>query len=332
MSVIHGGRLDEAVAKFGGAHKKWLDLSTGINPVAYPMPEIEERAWTQLPQSSDIEHLLSVAKLAYGAPDDAKCAVGAGSQAFIQAVPTLFKPQSVAIVGFTYQEHGLCWQQAGHEVLVADGFESAEASARIIVLVNPNNPDGRTHDPAMLAELAKRLGAKGGLLVVDEAFCDGTPELSTMKYAGQPGLLILRSFGKFFGLAGLRLGFAFGPDLLIERLGQCLGPWPVSSPAIAVGTNALMDKSWIKRTKKRLAANRSAFAQVLTNANLSIVGGTDLFVLVQIEYASELYEHLASKYILTRPFPGREDWLRMGIPGKKPVLNRVAKALAEFSK
>ncbi len=332
MSVIHGGRLDEAVAKFGGAHKKWLDLSTGINPVAYPMPDIEESAWTQLPLSSDIEHLLSVAKLAYGAPEGAKCAVGAGSQAFIQAVPTLFKPQSVAIVGFTYQEHGLCWQQAGHEVLVADGFESAEASARIIVLVNPNNPDGRTYDPLMLAELAKRLGAKGGLLVVDEAFCDVAPELSAMEYAGQPGLLILRSFGKFFGLAGLRLGFAFGPDLLIERLAQCLGPWPVSGPAITVGIKALMDKSWIKRIKKRLAANRSAFEGILTNAKLSIVGGTDLFVLVQIENASELYEHLASKHILTRPFPGREDWLRMGVPGKKPVLNRVAKALAEFSK
>ena len=332
MSVIHGGRLGEAVAKFGGTHKKWLDLSTGVNPVAFPMPEIDGRAWTQLPQNSDIEHLLSAAKSVYGAPDDAKCAVGAGSQAFIQAVPTLFKPQSVAIVGFTYQEHGLCWQQAGHEVLVADGFESAEASARIIVLVNPNNPDGRTHDPAMLSELAKRLGAKGGLLVVDEAFCDVTPELSAMEYAGQPGLLILRSFGKFFGLAGLRLGFAFGPDLLIERLGQCLGPWPVSGPAITVGTMALTDKSWIKRTKKRLAVNRSAFEQVLTNENLVIVGGTGLFVLVQTENASELYEHLASRQILTRPFPGREDWLRLGIPGKKSALNRVAKALAEFNK
>ena len=217
-------------------------------------------------------------------------------------------------------------------MLVADGFESAEASARIIVLVNPNNPDGRTHDPAMLAELAKRLGAKGGLLVVDEAFCDVAPELSAMEYAGQPGLLILRSFGKFFGLAGLRLGFAFGPDLLIKRLGQFLGPWPVSGPAITVGTKALMDKNWKKRTKKRLAASRSAFEQVLTNSIILIVGGTDLYVLVQTEIASELHEHLASRQILTRPFPGREDWLRMGVPGKKPVLNRVAKALAEFSR
>lgn len=332
MSVIHGGRLDEAVAKFGGAHKKWLDLSTGINSAAYPMPEIDHRAWAQLPQQTEMEQLLNVAKSAYGATDEAKCVVAAGSQAFIQAVPTLFKPQSVAIVGFTYQEHGICWQQAGHDVLVADGFESAEASARIIVLVNPNNPDGRTHDPAILAELAKRLAAKGGLLVVDEAFCDMTPEQSAMKFSGQPGLLVLRSFGKFFGLAGLRLGFAFGPELLIERLRQSLGPWPVSGPAIAVGTKALLDKSWIKRTKGRLAKNRSAFEQVLAKANLSVVGGTDLFVLIQTDNASKLYEHLASKHILTRPFPGREDWLRMGIPGKKPTLDRLATALAEYSR
>jgi cobalamin biosynthetic protein CobC len=332
MSVIHGGRMDEAIAKYGGAKKKWLDLSTGINSVAYPMPDIDARSWAQLPQNSDIEKLLVAAKSAYGAPDAAKCAVGAGSQAFIQSLPTLYKPQSVAIVGFTYQEHGLCWQQAGHEVLVADGFESAEASARIIVLVNPNNPDGQTQDPAMLAELAKRLGAKGGLLIVDEAFCDLAPELSTMKYAGQAGLLVLRSFGKFFGLAGLRLGFAFGPELLIERLGERLGPWPVSGPAITVGTKALLDKRWINRTRKRLTANRLAFEKVLKQMNFSVVGGTDLFVLLQIENARELYEYLASKQILARPFPGREDWLRLGIPGKKAVLNRIAKILAEFGK
>lgn len=332
MTVMHGGRLDEAIARFGGAQKSWLDLSTGINPNAYSVADIEAIAWCHLPQNSDLELLLHDARTAYAAPKDAPCIAAAGTQAIIQTLPGLFKPQSVAIVGFTYQEHGLCWQRAGHEVLVADGLESAEASARIIIVVNPNNPDGRAIEPSQLVELAKRLGAKGGLLVVDEAFCDTMPELSVLANTGQAGLLVLRSFGKYFGLAGLRLGFAFGPSLVIQRLGERLGPWPVSGPAILIGREALQNKKWITGTRRKLKKNRIAFEQLLSNSTIEIIGATDLFVLIQLDKATELYEHLAMHKILTRPFPGREDWLRIGIPGKKASLTRFSKALAEFIK
>lgn len=332
MTIFHGGRLDEAVARFGGMAHNWLDLSTAINAKSYPVLEIPKQAWHQLPQQDKLDRLIDIARKAYGAGSDAPCSAGAGSQAHILALPFLFKPQSVAIVGFTYQEHGHCWQQAGHEVLVADGLESAEASARIIVVVNPNNPDGRSFEPENLAALGKRLGAKGGLLVVDEAFCDVARDLSTMKHAGQAGLLILRSFGKIYGLAGLRLGFAFGPELLIQRLQQRLGPWPLSGAALEIGTKALGDRPWINRTCKRLRRARAEFEGILAQNNLSIVGGTDLFVLIQHERAGELYEHLANGQILTRPFPGREDWLRFGIPGSKPALDRLAKALLAFDR
>jgi cobalamin biosynthetic protein CobC len=266
------------------------------------------------------------------ASSDAPCSVAAGSQAHIQMLPFLFKPQPVAIVGFTYQEHGFCWQQAGHEVLVADGLESAEASARIVIVVNPNNPDGRVIEPEILATLGKKLGSKGGLLVVDEAFGDVVPESSTIAHAGQAGLLVLRSFGKFFGLAGLRLGFAFGPELLIERLSQRHGPWPASGAALEIGTKALADKPWINRSRKQLAAARKDLVKVLEQNSLNDVGGTDLFVLVQFERAGDLYEHLARRHILTRPFPGREDWLRFGVPATKPGLSRLADALSQFER
>ncbi len=330
MAVFHGGRLDDAVARFGGQKSRWLDLSTGINARAYPVPEIAKSAWQQLPQGDRLEQLIGAARKYYGAPVNAPCAAGSGSEVHILALPFLFKQQSVAIVGFTYQEHGLCWQQAGHEVLVADGLESAEASARIVIVVNPNNPDGRSHDPDTLTALARRLGPKGGLLIVDEAFCDVALELSTMAQAGLPGLLILRSFGKFFGLAGLRLGFAFGSDIVIEKLKQRLGPWPVSGAALEIGIKALGDRPWINRSRKHLASARKVLETSLAANGLFPVGGTDLFVLVQHARAKDLHDHLISNHILTRPFPGREDWLRIGIPGTKPLQARLDKALAAY--
>ncbi len=331
MAILHGGRLDEAIAKYGGNKNDWLDLSTGINPNPYPVSGFAPEFWQQLPQNQNIDALKDCARSAYGAPVTAACAAGAGVQAIIQNLPVLFKPQSVAIIGFTYQEHGLCWQQAGHDVLVADGLESAEATARIVIVVNPNNPDGRVIEPAQLVEIAKRLAARGGLLVVDEAYCDTMKDTSVISETGQAGLLVLRSFGKFFGLAGARLGFAFGPLPLIERLEETLGPWAVSGPAIAVGCDALQNKKWIKRARKRLWADRAAFEAKLSDADIEIVGATDHFVLIRHDYAKRLFEHFAKKQILTRPFPGREDWLRIGVPGKKPELNRLTRELAEFT-
>ena len=329
-NLYHGGRLDEAMARYGGVSRDWLDLSTAISPKSYPVPEISNRAWQQLPQQRAIEALNHAARRAYGAPAKAPCAVGGGTQAFIQVLPHMFKPQTIAIAGFTYQEHGACWQRAGHSVLVADGLESAASSARIIVVVNPNNPDGQRYPPGELAALAKRLAKRGGLLIVDEAFADVAPEISTIGRAGQPGLLVLRSFGKFFGLAGLRLGFAFGHENLIERLADHLGPWPVSGPAIAVGARALPDQTWQKRTRKKLAAARRELDDILNRTGLEIVGGTDLFALTRHRRAAALFTYLAKKRILTRPFPGRKDWLRFGLPGTKPAQNRLKEVLTEF--
>ncbi len=328
--VQHGGRLDAAVSQFGGKAEKWVDLSTGINPASYPIADIDKRHWHRLPDQLAWNEAAEAARMAYGATDQAAISLAAGSQAHIQLLPTLFKPQDVAIVGFTYQEHSVHWRKAGHQVFVTDGLESAEATARIIVVVNPNNPDGRITDRTALLELARRLAAKGGLLVVDEAFGETAPRSSVADQAGRDGLIVLRSLGKFYGLAGVRFGVALTYENLARRLEEGLGPWAVSGPALAIAAQALQDSKWQKRTSKKLVAAREQLEDVLLKNGHEVVGGTGLFVLTRHGQAERLWTHLAKAHILTRSFSGKPEWIRFGLPGSKAAFNKLDKALADF--
>ncbi|MEP1207328.1 MAG: threonine-phosphate decarboxylase CobD [Rhizobiaceae bacterium] len=328
--IMHGGRLDEAVARFGGARERWIDLSTGINPHAYPVPEIADIAWTALPDRDAEDQARLAVREAYGVDESAGISLAPGSQMHIQLLPFLFKPQPVAIVGFTYQEHGVCWQRADHKVYVTDGLSSAEATARIVIVVNPNNPDGRIFEGDELVSLSRRLAAKGGLLVVDESFADVAPECSVADEAGRDGLFVMRSLGKFFGLAGLRFGAGLTSRTLATRLDERIGPWGVSGPALAVATAALRNKGWQKRNRSKLAKGQQAVLDLLQKHDVKTLGGTSLFTLLQHEKAEEMWEHLASNQILVRSFPGKADWLRIGLPKGKPQLTRLDKALAGF--
>ena len=328
--VVHGGRLDEAVSKYGGVKDRWVDLSTGINPFAYPIPEIAPSSWTNLPDQEAIEQAKLAARSYYGIDPAAGVSLAPGTQMHIQLLPFLFKPQPVALVGFTYQEHGVCWQRAGHEVYMTDGLGSAEATARIVIVVNPNNPDGRVLPSSDLVLLARRLAPKGGLLVVDESFADVHPECSVAEEVGREGLFVMRSLGKFFGLAGLRFGVGLASQSLTSKLDDRLGPWAVSGPALAVATKAMSDATWQKRNQSKLIKARAALDEVLAKHNIGVLGGTGLFVLIHHERAGQLWEHLASKQILSRKFPGKPEWLRLGLPKGKLQLNRLDKALASF--
>ena len=326
--IAHGGRLDEAIAVHGGLRKQWLDLSTGINPTSWPVPNLPQALWHRLPEESDVALARDAARAAYGVPDEAGIVVAPGTQALIQHLPGLVAPQPVAIIGPTYEEHRLSWARHGHEALVVDGIASAEASARIVVVVNPDNPTGRLHDPARLAALAKRLAARGGWLVVDEAFAEVAPEASVAEAAGRDGLVVLRSLGKFYGLAGARVGFALTTRNMAGRLEEALGPWSVGAPSLHVAAGALGDRVWRKRMQRILGLRRLELDEMLVEAGFAIVGGTDLFVSARHPQAEVVDRRLRDAKILVRKFPAAPDRLRFGIPGGQRAFARLKAALA----
>ncbi len=326
--IIHGGDLDGARAAFPGAPEPWVDLSTGINPWPYPLPPIPADAWTRLPGRSAEAALREAAASCYGAPSPDMVAAAPGSQALIQILPRLRTPGRVAVLGPTYAEHAAGWAGAGHHVAEAASLEGCDAD--VIVIVNPNNPDGRIVPPETLMALAERQAARGGWLVVDEAFAEVTPESSVATQAGRSGLVILRSFGKFFGLAGVRLGFLLGEPGLVRALRAAVGPWAVSGPALAVATAALSDSAWIAATRSRLAGAAARLDARLAEAGLVVSGGTSLFRLIYEPQAAGLYNDLGRAGVLVRRFGYRQDWLRLGLPADGDAEDRVTIACKMF--
>lgn len=326
---IHGGDLAGAEALWGKPAEGWLDLSTGINPWPYPIFDIAAAVWHRLPGAAEENALLDVASRRWNIPSRVNIVAAPGSQPLIQAVPRLIPPGRVAVIGPTYGEHARAWGAAGHDVAVVSDLASASA-ADAVVVVNPNNPDGRVIAPDFLIAVAPALAAKGGLLVVDEAFADTIPAVSVASRVC-PGLVVLRSFGKFYGLAGLRLGFAVAMPDLAARLAAMMGPWAVSGPALAVGAKALADDAWSEAMRARLRAASVEQGAVLTRRGFEIVGGADLFLLGRHAEAAELYQHLGRAGILVRAFADRADLLRFGLAGCASELERLDVALGSFS-
>lgn len=324
----HGGDLTEAIARHGGAPGSWLDLSTGINPRPWPIPQaLPDNAWQRLPSRTDAEALIEIARKTYGVPDGADIAAAAGTQALIQWLPYLAAPGPVAIVGPTYSEHALAWCNAGHPVIAIDNLDACPDNAVHAVVVNPNNPDGRVTDRAVLARLAAQLKARGGWLIADEAFADVDPAVSAVALCPDLPVLILRSFGKFYGLAGLRLGFAIGASELIAHIATALGPWSVSGPALLIGAAALGDQPWTDRTRHALEQQARALDEVLLKAGFTIVGGTSLFRLARHPQALQLHSALAKQHIWCRSFDWADDLLRFGLPPDAAGLDSLAAAL-----
>ena len=307
----HGGDLAFARARYG----EMLDLSTGLCPYQYGPLSGHLRGLERLPGTDDLGRLVATARRTYGVPADAALIAVPGSEMAIRLIPLVVPAGPVAIVGPTYGSHGEAWRNAGRDVVDVESLEAVPASARIVVVGNPNNPDGRITAPLPLASLARQLGADGGLLIVDEAFADVAPEVSLAPHLGGLPALVLRSFGKFYGLPGLRLGFVAGAPTLVERLRTLFGDWPVSVPAIDIGTAALADDDWRDRTLTRLKEESAQLHDMLTGHGLAIKGGTDLFTLIEDDDAAALHEGLARRGIWTRAFPGKPTWLRVGLPG-----------------
>lgn len=310
----HGGALRDAAARHGVALEHWLDLSTGINPHPYPLPDLPAADFHRLPDPAALAELLAVARKSYGVPARAGIAAVPGSDLALRLLPLLSPSGDVAIVGPTYAGHAEAWRRAGRDVHLTASLDEAAERASIVVVVNPNNPDGRSDAPTELARIAKTLAARGGLLVVDEAFGDIAPAFSVVPQLGELPILVLRSFGKFYGLAGLRLGFVVGAATRIEQISELVGDWPVSGPALALGRRALSDSAWQSATRRRLAAARSRLEALLSGAGLTIEGGTDLFVLVRTSEAIQIHERLAREGVWTRIFADQPNRIRIGLP------------------
>lgn len=324
--VAHGGDLDAAHARFPEAPGPWIDLSTGINPAPYPLPDLAPEVWSRLPLRSDAWRLKEVAARRYRAASPETVVCAPGTQAIIQVLPRLVQRTRVAVLGPTYGEHVAAWRQAGHEVVEVTGLEAARA-ARVVVVVNPDNPTGRIVPRHALREIAVRLDAVGGLLVVDEAFADIAPADVSVVPDLPPSTVVLRSLGKMYGLAGVRLGFAIAQDDLAQRVTEALGPWAVSGPALAVGTASLADDAWLVDALAMLDRAATRLDGVLAQSGCTVLGGTSLFRLAAHPEAERVADALGQAGILVRPFSHAPTWLRFGLPGSEAAWGRFERAL-----
>jgi cobalamin biosynthetic protein CobC len=328
----HGGDLGEAIAQFGGTAEGWLDLSTGINPWGWPIPALSDAVWQRLPAHGDEVALLEAARDHYRVPHGAGIALAAGTQALIQILPHVMPAGAVAVAAVTYSEHAASFERGGHDIVALNANGDVPAGMTHAVIVNPNNPDGRITGRAAVLAAARELGRRGGWLIIDEAFADIEPLCSSVDLTSEQPIVVLRSFGKFFGLAGLRLGFAIARQDIVDKIATALGPWPVSGPALVIGRAALSDRQWAAQTRERLQRQASRLDTLLARAGLDVIGGTSLFRLARHNDAATIYAGLAQRHIWTRKFAHATDLLRFGLPGDDAALGRLATALDESAR
>ncbi|MEL6680941.1 MAG: threonine-phosphate decarboxylase, partial [Pseudomonadota bacterium] len=307
----HGGDLARAMARYGGARDAWLDLSTGINPVPYPLPDLPGHLWTALPDADLLGRAEAAARACWDVPDGLEVVFAGGASALIAALPGVLPAGTVEVVTPTYNEHARAFAHHGWDVRAVG---ETTGTAEVCVVVTPNNPDGR--QPVARAR---------ALAIVDESFADVRAGASG---GYGPGRIVLKSFGKFWGLAGLRLGAAIAPPDLAEALRMRLGPWAASGPALHIAASALMDKAWIAATRARIAEDAARLDALMRHPGVERVGGAGLFTTYDVADAEALHTRLAERRIWTRVFPYSDRWIRLGLPGTEADWSRLREALA----
>lgn len=292
----HGGGLDAAIKKYGGTRESWIDLSTGINPVPYQYSTFTADAWTALPDQKSFKDLEQAARRFWNVPNNATVLAAPGASSLIARIPSVLHGSDYSISEPTYNEHAASFETAGWD---------RASHAKVQVVVHPNNPDGRIWEASELTS---------EITIIDESFCDIAPDQSHIALAGQPNTIILKSFGKFWGLAGLRLGFAIGDPKIVNCLADTLGPWQISGPALQIGKAALCDQSWAINTRLRLNKDAQKLDNLLASNNAKPLGGTTLFRLYEVDDALEWQVRLAQNQIWSRVFPYAKTWIRLGLP------------------
>ncbi len=310
---FHGGGLDAAIARYGGPREDWIDLSTGINPRSWPVPTLSSECWSDLPDKDDSDRLIEAARRHWGFPRQSDVVLAPGVSSLIARLPFIKPPGTVTIRQPTYGEYAFAFLNAGW---------SSRESGDTQVIVHPNNPDGRLSDRETI------LAGHRQLTIIDESFCDTEPDLSQVTLASHDGIIILKGIGKFWGLAGVRLGFAACPRPLADRLRKLLGPWPVSGPAVQIGLGSLTDKNWIIASRVRLRCDAVRLDALLSRQGFQPEGGTDLFRLYRVPNAAAVHESLAHQRILVRIFDHSGTWIRFGLPGTEEEWTRLEGAVA----
>ncbi|TCM17685.1 L-threonine O-3-phosphate decarboxylase [Novosphingobium sp. PhB165] len=316
----HGGRVAEAARLFGGVQEGWLDLSTGLNPVPWPIPPALTPDWSALPDPDGLARLETVAARHFGV-DPALCCAVPGSETALRLLGHVLGLPGRALVP-CYRSHVEAFAESRPV-----RFGEEPAAPEVVVMANPNNPDGAQHARGDVVDWAERIERQGGWLIVDEAFADCRPETSVADAVDGGRLIVLRSFGKFFGLAGLRLGFVLAPPEILSTLRALMGSWPLHTAALTIGAAAYGDIDWIARTRQELPPRAAKLDAVLRRHDLEPRGDCPLFRLVTGCAAGEVFERLARARILVRPFEQFPDWLRFGVPADAAALARLDAAL-----
>lgn len=324
---LHGGALDLVQQRFTDAPSPWIDLSTGINPWPYPNTRISPDAHAHLPTKTRYETCQSAMAHVIGAQPE-NVALAPGSELLIRLLPTILSAETIAVLAPSYGDHARVWRTANRTVVeTADPLSLAD-QVDAVIICQPNNPDGRVFSQEAIQEALSQLRRRSGWLIVDEAYADLTPNLSLAPHVNRGGLIVLRSFGKFFGLAGVRLGGLIAPPSVLAVLRQSLGEWPVSGAALEIGARAYADHSWQDQTRKKLQQARLALDETLDEAGFKNNSGTDLFRYVETPgNAHALWTHLARSGIYTRRFAWSQDYLRFGLPKDQDSHNRLRTAL-----
>lgn len=323
----HGGALDVMRRRFPDAPLPWVDLSTGVNPWPYAPVHFEPDTLTRVPLRADDEACREAMAAVWGSAP-ASILLSPGSELLIRLLPTVIPAQRVAILSPTYGDYTQAWRKSGAEIIQTDDPLSFAETVNVVVICNPNNPDGRVFAPASLREARARLARRGGWLIVDEAYADLDPGLSLAAEGGADGLILLRSFGKFFGLPGLRLGALIGPESIRRTMADRLGVWPVSGLALGIATQAYRDLDWQTAMRARLQRARQRLDALLVTSEPQMCGGTSLFGYAQVKDATVAWRELAQQGVYVRRFDWSSRHLRIGLPADAEEESRFEKALS----
>lgn len=326
MQIEHGGNLEKAIQTYGGSRSDWIDISTGISPFSASFPELDLSSWHRLPERALLNELAEIAKTYYASKQD--CLVTSGSQFLINHLPDLLDGD-VGIVGPTYGEYAGAFARHNRSYTALDSIVDI-GDVRSVILANPNNPDGRLYSQEELSTLANMLKQREGFLVVDEAFCDMRENASMLSAQPIDNMIVLKSFGKFFGLAGARIGFVFAHSDILQQISHLQGPWAVSGPSISVAKHVLMQNDIHRDLLEKISKRHTLFHQAVLELGLKIIGGTKLFLLIEHEKAQDMHEHLLVEKIMTRKFDYNPLWLRLGLTSNQEEDLRFKQAVLSF--